>query len=84
MLGNRLHAFTYLMFIVHKIFVTCETHSGFDIPWTPMVLLPFSNPSTHHDFHHSNNVGTYGGFTYLWDHLTGNNLEYYKSTFKYI
>jgi 4-alpha-methyl-delta7-sterol-4alpha-methyl oxidase len=70
------------MFVVHKVFDTYEGHSGYDVPWSPMRVIPFANSNTHHNFHHSKNVGAFGGFTYIWDHVFGSNKEYYKMIYQ--
>lgn len=75
-LGTRLHVATYLFFVAQKVFATNETHSGFEVPWSPTRILPLANGTSHHDFHHSNNVGNYGAYTCIWDYLSGN-LKHY-------
>jgi sterol desaturase/sphingolipid hydroxylase (fatty acid hydroxylase superfamily) len=78
MLGSRLHVVTYLFFVILKVYSTNEGHSGFEVHWSPLRIIPFANGTSHHDFHHSKNVGNYGGYTYIWDYLTDNMSEYIK------
>jgi len=49
------HITTLWLFIVIRVFVSVEEHSGYDFPWSPCRLLPFgSATAAGHDFHHSN------------------------------
>mgnify|MGYP000958346915 FL=1 len=71
-LGSRLHISTYFFYVVLKVMITNEVHSGYEVHWNPIRVLPFVNGASCHNFHHSHNVGAYGGYTYTWDYLTGN------------
>lgn len=46
-------------------------HSGYQLPWNPMHLMPFTAGEAYHDFHHSRYTGNYAHYTALWDHLFG-------------
>ena len=76
LLGSRLHVCTYLFVVCLKVYSTNETHSGYEEHWSPLRILPFANGTSHHDFHHSKNVGNYGGFSYLWDYASDNLSAY--------
>jgi len=69
-----------LLWCLHMVFRTVEsldTHSGYEIPFTPFRFLPgFAEQQRYHSFHHSHNVGTYSNL--LFDHLTGADAPYLK------
>ena len=72
------HPFLFIMYPAMKIYQSMEAHSGFNIPF------PFSFASVidsmdcapAHDFHHSHNVGNFGGWTMLWDWLCRTDTKY--------
>lgn len=66
-LGNKLHFFTQLTWISVRLFHAYELHSGIEVLINPLKLLPFGTVPSYHDFHHSHNVGNYGGFFSFWD-----------------
>jgi len=41
-----------------------------------MRVLPFIAGPSHHDHHHSMNVGNYAGSCYLWDFALDTNVHY--------
>ena len=46
----------------HRLFLDTGafvTDSGFEFPWSPFRLLPFSASATYHDYHHSHNRGNF-------------------------
>jgi sterol desaturase/sphingolipid hydroxylase (fatty acid hydroxylase superfamily) len=53
LLGEHLHITTYMVWIVIRTFESVDAHSGFEFPWSPFRLLPFSASATYHDYHHS-------------------------------
>jgi len=61
------------------VWQTIESHSGYVVPFP---LSPWSLPSAlggeqgRHEFHHSRNVGNFGGFFNWWDRLCGTDAEY--------
>ena len=71
LLGSRVHAFTYGLWIMKKIYNTSEGHSGYQFPWSPSTLMPFKVPSHFHNFHHLKFRGNYGGYYGFWDWLCG-------------
>jgi len=80
LLGTKVHAFTYAIWICEKIYKTTEAHSGYGFPWSPTTLMPFKVPSDHHNFHHLKFKGNYGGHFNFWDWICGtNNADYLKS-----
>lgn len=73
LLGNKVHAFTYALWICQKIYSTTEGHSGYQFPWSPTTLLPYKVNSDHHNFHHLRFKGNYGGHFNFWDWICGTN-----------
>lgn len=41
-------------------------------------LSLFLGSATHHDYHHSHNIGNYGSFFIIWDTIMGTNISYRK------
>ena len=54
-----------------------DSHSGYEFPFTPFRLVPFSGSATYHDYHHSSNTGNYSSFFTIWDTLFNENTDYY-------
>ena len=46
-----------------------EVHSGYEFSWGIMKFLPGKVGTSYHDFHHSHNIGCFGGFLKLTDYL---------------
>lgn len=67
-----------------RIGETVDGHSGYEFPWSPYRLLPYSGSSTAHDFHHSHNVGNFASFFTYWDHLCGTDQAFVKWEHKQI
>eukprot|EP00347_Sterkiella_histriomuscorum_P015948 403355075 len=77
-LGSRLHYFTYFIWGSFRIANTVYVHSGYDFPWVPNDICIFYGNSTYHDYHHSHNVGNFGGMITLWDTIIGTNGSFFK------
>lgn len=56
------HVVTLYLWIVIRQWEAAEGHAGYDFPWSPSHLMPFSDGATHHDFHHAKVKGNYAGF----------------------
>ncbi len=56
------HVVTLYIWIVWRQWEAAEGHAGYDFPWSPTHLIPFSDGATHHDFHHAKVKGNYAGF----------------------
>jgi len=41
-LGKRLHFFTFLVYGIVRVGETGDAHSGYEFPWSPWRILPFS------------------------------------------
>ncbi|EGC38421.1 hypothetical protein DICPUDRAFT_76017 [Dictyostelium purpureum] len=65
------HLFSFWAFIIFKVYEIVETHSGYNVPWSPSKLIPFWGGATFHDYHHRNSVGNYASTFTLWDKLFG-------------
>jgi sterol desaturase/sphingolipid hydroxylase (fatty acid hydroxylase superfamily) len=66
------HIVTVFIWVTIRMLKTCDTHSGYNFPWSPfnMACLGF-NEAERHDFHHSANIGSFGSFFMMWDRLCG-------------
>lgn len=71
-LSQRMHLFTNLLISVIISLRSCESHSGYDFPWSPSHILPkyfkFMNKNDFHSFHHLKYKGNYSGGI-NWDYL---------------
>ncbi|XP_078580558.1 methylsterol monooxygenase 1-like [Branchiostoma floridae x Branchiostoma japonicum] len=59
-----------------RLLETIDVHSGYDIPYNPMHLLPFYTGARFHDFHHMNFNGNYAPTFRWWDKLLGTDQQY--------
>lgn len=76
LLGQKMHFLTFLVWISYRIGDTIDQHGGYDFPWAPYSILPFSSKfyladSTYHDFHHTRNNGNYSSQFVILDYLCG-------------
>lgn len=77
-MGSNLHCFTFFYWIFWKILLSCENHSGYHFDWSPFRVFPLIADVSHHDHHHSMNVGNFGGSCYVWDVLFDTYVPYSK------
>lgn len=77
-LGNHAHLITLLSWSIFRLMETHECHSGYQFPWSPFNVFPFSIESSYHNFHHLKNVGNYATFFTMWDSIFKTNRDYYK------
>ena len=75
---SSFHMTTYFLWGIIAAVDSNMQHSGYEFPWNPMQLIPFVSDATHHHFHHKANVGNYGVFFTVWDHLFDTVTEYYE------
>ena len=80
--GSKMHIITSYMLSVIRILETTDGHGGYEIPWSPFRLLPLSGSATFHDYHHSHNLGNYGGLFSFWDTVCGTNKKYLEYIIK--
>lgn len=64
----RSHMLLTLTWVFIRVAESADSHSGFDLPFSPFRLL---RTPRMHDYHHSHNVGNYGAFSPFWDWLMG-------------
>lgn len=72
------HVITLYLFGIFQMMHQLEAHSGFEFPWSPFGVLPFSQNISVHDFHHSHYIGNFGKYFTLWDSVCGTNKIYLK------
>lgn len=77
-LGNRIHLYTNILWIIIRIIKTTESHCGYDFSWSPFSRIPFFCSSDFHNFHHLKYKGNYGSFLIIWDTLCGTVNNEYK------
>ena len=73
---SMVHLITWFTWVFYRTMNTAEGHSGYNIPWAPFRIVPFSSTSSFHDFHHLKNQGNYGSFFVIWDTLLGTHRPY--------
>jgi len=78
LLGSRIHFTTFMLWTGFKLFGLKLGHSGFEIPWNPITVIPWSISASYHEFHHSHNVGNYAFMSNFWDTVFGTNADYMK------
>lgn len=76
LLGKHLHITTMMMYNFARAFESHDGHCGYEFPWSPYRLIPFSTSAAYHDFHHSHNVGNYSSYLSFWDTVFGNNKDF--------
>ena len=78
LMESKMHLFTQMVWYVVRITETAEGHSGYDLPWSPFRVLPFTTSPAYHDFHHYENTGNYSSAFRHWDTFFGTNKSYYR------
>ncbi|OMJ85738.1 hypothetical protein SteCoe_12865 [Stentor coeruleus] len=73
---QKVHLITWYFWIIIRIFITSDSHSGYQFPWSPMHLIPFGTTAEHHYFHHSHNVGNYSSFFTILETILGTDQPY--------
>jgi len=76
-LGEKMHFYTYILWVLIRLGETIDGHCGYEFSWSPYRLVPFSTSASYHAFHHSHNVGNYSSFFSLWDTIFNTNKIYY-------
>ena len=74
----RAHVTELWLYVACKLWQSVDAHSGYDLPFplSPWAALRGMDCAPAHDFHHSHNVGNYGGYFIMWDYLMGTNVKY--------
>ena len=77
LLRREMHHFTYILWVLYRMFETVDGHSGYEFSFSPFRLLPLSAGAQYHNFHHTENVGNFGSQFVIMDTLFGTNKAYY-------
>jgi sterol desaturase/sphingolipid hydroxylase (fatty acid hydroxylase superfamily) len=77
----RPHFLSYLLFLTSVTIEFVDSHCGYEVPWHFLYpwsrVYPWGSGVRMHDFHHSHNVGCYGGgLIGVWDELFQTNKEF--------
>ena len=68
---------TFWLFMVLNVLHSVLDHGGYELPFSPLSLIPFSGYVDTHTFHHTRNVECYSlYFPWLWDALMGTDRSY--------
>lgn len=75
------HFFVYLCFFGALLVEIVDAHCGYDVPWKALYMwsdvYPWGSGARIHDYHHSHNLGSYGGgLLGLWDRLLGTDYDF--------
>uniref|UniRef100_A0A8C5KDA7 Cholesterol 25-hydroxylase n=1 Tax=Jaculus jaculus TaxID=51337 RepID=A0A8C5KDA7_JACJA len=67
------HPLTVLVFHLVNIWLSVESHSGYDFPWSTHRLVPFGwyGGVVHHDLHHSRPNCNFAPYFTHWDKMMG-------------
>ena len=74
------HYRTFIFYTLLKLWQSIEAHSNYSFPF-PFSFWSFiegMDCADAHDFHHSHNVGNYGGMFMFWDWICGTDAAYNK------
>ena len=70
------HFFLYCVYMGLRFYETVDAHSGYDFEWSVWKQLAWVHGGAgRHNWHHSHQVGNYGGFVF-WDWVMGTDLRY--------
>jgi sterol desaturase/sphingolipid hydroxylase (fatty acid hydroxylase superfamily) len=72
----RCHLSTLLLFLLVRLAVSIDEHSGLCVPWSPVRCLPWGASAEGHAFHHANTVGIYASQWGWWDALCGTDAAF--------
>ncbi|XP_003415841.2 methylsterol monooxygenase 1-like [Loxodonta africana] len=76
------HAVFLWVWLTFRLIGAIDVHSGYDIPFNPLNLIPFYAGSRHHDFHHMNFTGNYASTFTWWDRIFGTDSQFNAYTEK--
>ncbi|XP_070549613.1 methylsterol monooxygenase 1-like [Ptychodera flava] len=62
--------------LLFRLLETVDVHTGYDLPYNPLHLLPFYAGARFHDFHHMNFHGNYAPTFIWWDKIFGTDRQY--------
>ena len=72
----KVHLYTWFSFLLVRVLVSIDEHSGFTVPWSPVRLLPFGATAEGHAWHHSHTDGMFASQFAWWDSLLGTDKAY--------
>lgn len=81
-LGHNCHIFTFYLWSIWRTSEGTDGHSGYEFPWSPFRVLPFSAGASFHEFHHTKNIGNYSSFFTIWDAICRTSPYYFKHLLK--
>lgn len=71
-----MHLYATVVWLVIRMWKTCDAHSGYQFRWSPFNIgFPF-NQAERHDFHHETGKGSFGSFLVVWDTVCGTDAAY--------
>lgn len=76
---TQCHFYTTCLWVIIRMFKTCDAHSGYAFKWSPFGLCYPLNAAERHDFHHETGLGSFGSFFSLWDQWTGTDSAFLQS-----
>ena len=70
---------SFLMWVVVRMFKSCDSHCGYRFEWSPFDVCWPLNSTVKHDFHHESGFGgCFGSFFVFWDSICGTDKSYYR------
>lgn len=76
MMYAPLHISTTMIWFIFRFWHNNSTHVGYNFPWWPTSLIPFTLNDEFHDFHHTHNSGNYGLYLRIWDAIFGDTKDF--------
>ncbi|XP_035555068.1 methylsterol monooxygenase 1-like [Canis lupus familiaris] len=70
------HVILLWAWVTIRLIETIDVHSGYDIPLSPLNMIPFNAGSWHHDFYHMNFIGNYSSTFTWWDRIFGTDSQF--------
>lgn len=74
---SKVHIITWYTWLIFRLASSIDVHSGYEFPFSPFHLFPFSTSPEYHSYHHHKNIGTYGSYLTIWDTILGTDQEYH-------
>jgi len=72
------HVVTLWLFLSLRVTESQFTHSGYKLPFSPFHMFFFQGGEERHDFHHTQNMGSYGSWFSFWDWAMGTDVPFRK------
>jgi 4-alpha-methyl-delta7-sterol-4alpha-methyl oxidase len=73
------HVYTLYAWVALRQWEAAEGHCGYNLPFSPVHLLPGSDAGVFHDFHHAHFQGNYAGFLAWFDRVMGTEVPEYTA-----